>query len=96
MPEQDIPNRASNMEKAEGDRNDAADQQQSVARRPHPQDPTRVEDQRTSDAGTIAGSGLGGGRPQGGAGVTPERAHQEPDQRNPVMPDDDAKLRTEI
>lgn len=89
MAEQDIPNRAANMEKAEGDRNDAADQQQPVARRPHPEDPTRVEDQRTSDTGTIAGGGLGGGRPQGGAAVTPERARQEPEKRNPVMPDDD-------
>ena len=79
MAEQDMPNRASNMEKAEGKRNDAADQQQPVARRPHPEDPTRVEDQRVSDAGTIVSGGLGGGRPQGGPGVTPERARQEGD-----------------
>jgi hypothetical protein len=96
MAEQDIPNRAANMEKAEGDRDEARDPEQPVARRPHPDDPTRVEDQRTSDAGTIVNAGLAGGRPQGGPGVTPERARREPDDRNPVMPDDEATLRTEI
>lgn len=97
MAEQDIPNRAANMEKAEGDRDDdAQNQERPVARRPHPEDPTRVEDQRTSDAGTITSGGLAGGRPQGGPGVTPERARQKPEQRNPVMPDDEASLKRDI
>lgn len=36
-----------------------------------------METERTSDASTINAGGLGGGRPSGGATVTPERAHYE-------------------
>jgi hypothetical protein len=56
---------------------DPRDQEQIVERRPHHQDPTRVETERTSDASTINAGGLGGGRPSGGATVTPERARFE-------------------
>jgi hypothetical protein len=56
---------------------DPRDQEQLVERRPHHQDPTRVETERTSDASTINAGGLGGGRPAGGSTVTPERARYE-------------------
>jgi hypothetical protein len=56
---------------------DPRDQEQAVVRRPHPEDPTHVENERVSDASTINSGGLGGGRPDGGATVTPERARYE-------------------
>jgi len=78
MKDTDTPNRAANMEKAEGDRDaDPGNQEQMLERRPAAQDPTRVEDQRTSDASTISNGGLGGGRPAGGARKTPERNRME-------------------
>jgi hypothetical protein len=77
---------------------DPRDQEQAVERRPFPDDPTRVENTRVSDATTISNGGLGGGRAQGGAKVTPERARvdgtEPPD--DPVMPADDAALNTKI
>jgi hypothetical protein len=75
---------------------DPQTQEQPVERRPDAQDPTAVDHVRESNATTISNGGLGGGRPQGGARVTPERARTEGDDRNPVMPDEDATLRTEI
>ena len=53
---------------------DPRDQEQAVERRPFSHDPTRVENTRVSDATTISNGGLAGGRAQGGAKVTPERA----------------------
>jgi hypothetical protein len=80
------------------DLSDPRDQEQPVERRPFSDDPTRVENTRVSDATTISNGGLGGGRPQGGATVTPERARvegkEEPD--DAVMPADDATLNTKI
>lgn len=80
------------------DLSDPRDQDQPVERRPFSDDPTRVENTRVSDATTISNGGLGGGRPQGGATVTPERARvegqEEPD--DAVMPADDATLNTKI
>jgi hypothetical protein len=77
---------------------DPRDQEQAVERRPFSDDPTRVENTRVSDATTISNGGLAGGRPQGGATVTPERARvegsDEPD--DAVMPADDATLNTKI
>ncbi len=71
-------NRASDMQQAEGDREpDPGNQEQLVDRRPHTADPTRADDQRTSDATTISNGGLGGGRPEGGAKKTPERDKME-------------------
>jgi hypothetical protein len=55
-----------------------------------------VEHTRESDATTINNGGLGGGRPAGGARITPERARTDRDSRDPVMPDDDATLNTKI
>jgi hypothetical protein len=80
------------------DLSDPRDQEQAVERRPFSNDPTRLENTRVSDATTISNGGLAGGRPQGGATVTPERARvegaEEPD--DAVMPADDATLRTKI
>jgi hypothetical protein len=77
---------------------DPRDQEQAVERRPFSDDPTRVENTRVSDATTISNSGLGGGRPHGGAAVTPERARgegkEEPD--DAALPADDATLNTKI
>ena len=56
---------------------DPADQEQIVERRPYHHDPTRVENERTSEGSTISNGGLAGGRPAGGATVTPERARHE-------------------
>jgi hypothetical protein len=77
---------------------DPRDQEQAVERRPFSDDPTRVENTRVSDATTISNGGLGSGRPQGGAKVTPERARVEGDEQpdDPVMPADDATLNTKI
>jgi len=68
----------------------------TVERHPHPQDPTAVDHTRESDATTINNGGLGGGRPGGGARITPERAHNEDNPKDPVMPDDDSTLNTKI
>ena len=59
------------------------DQEQAVQRRPYPHDPTR---------------GLGGGRPGGGATVTPERARTDAtdEPADPALPADDATLKTKI
>jgi len=75
---------------------DPRDQEQAVERRPRAEDPTAVEHTRESDATTINNGGLGGGRPAGGARITPERARTDRDSRDPVMPDDDATLNTKI
>ena len=75
---------------------DPRDQEQAVERRPDQQDPTAVDHTRESDASTITNGGLGGGRPEGGARITPERARNEDRPRDPVMPDDDATLNTKI
>jgi hypothetical protein len=56
---------------------DPGAQEQAVERRPFSNDPTRVENTRVSDSTTISNAGLGGGRSQGGAKVTPERARVE-------------------
>jgi hypothetical protein len=112
--------RKSNMEKAEGDRetveenlrtgsepkrrSDPRNQEQMVERRPYHGDPTRVESERTSDASTISNGGLGGGRPEGGSRITPERARatgqpdaaRKTDSDDPTMPADDATLNTKI
>jgi hypothetical protein len=48
-----------------------------VERRPYSQDPTAVDHTRTSESSTVSNGGLGGGRPEGGATVTPERARYE-------------------
>ena len=82
MADQDTPTRNSNMEKAEGDRDDAQDaardQEQLVGRHPHRSDPTRLDEERTSDNSTVDNGGIAGGREQ-----------------NPALPDQPA-LRTEI
>ena len=70
--------------------------QKSVERRPHPQDPTAVDETRESDATTINNGGIAGGRPGGGARITPERARTERDTSDPVMPDTDSTLNTKI
>ena len=75
---------------------DPRDQEPAVERRPRHQDPTAVEHTRESDASTINNGGLGGGRPEGGARITPERARTDEGSRDPVMPDDDATLNTKI
>jgi hypothetical protein len=79
---------------------DPRDQEQAVERRPFANDPTRAENTRVSDATTISNGGLGGGRPQGGAQVTPERARAEgsegSEDHDKVMPADDAALKTNI
>jgi hypothetical protein len=77
---------------------DPRDQEQAVERRPFSEDPTRVENTRVSDATTISNGGLGGGRSQGGAQVTPERSRVEATDQpeDPVMPADDATLNTKI
>jgi hypothetical protein len=75
---------------------DPRDQEQSVERHPSPQDPTAVDHTRESDATTINNGGLGGGRPEGGAHITPERAHNEGASQDPVMPDDASTLNTKI
>jgi hypothetical protein len=53
------------------------DQEQLVERRPYHEDPTRVENTRGSDASTVSNGGLAGGRAEGGATITPERARYE-------------------
>ncbi|NUR56409.1 MAG: hypothetical protein HOQ29_18355 [Acidobacteria bacterium] len=77
---------------------DPRDQEQAVERRPYPHDPTRVENQRVSDASTMNNGGLGGGRPGGGSKVTPERARTEGTDQpaDPALPADDATLDTKI
>jgi hypothetical protein len=61
MADQDIPSRASNMEKAEGDRDDARNQEQLVERHPRHEDPTRLDEERTSDNSTVDNGGVGHG-----------------------------------
>jgi len=75
---------------------DPGRQEQAVERRPDQQDPTAVDHTRESDASTINNGGLGGGRPAGGARITPERARKEANTRDPVMPDDESTLNTKI
>jgi hypothetical protein len=77
---------------------DPDDQEQAIERRPFSNDPTRVENTRVSDATTISNGGLGGGRPQGGAQVTPERARAEGSEEpnDAALPADDATLKTNI
>jgi hypothetical protein len=57
MADKDMPNRSSNMEKAEGDR-----QEPLVERQPHHRDPTRLDEERTSDNSTVDNGGIGKGR----------------------------------
>jgi len=59
MADKDMPNRSSNMEKAEGDR-----QEPLVERHPHHRDPTRLDEERTSDNSTVDNGGIGSGRKQ--------------------------------
>jgi hypothetical protein len=66
------------MEQAEGDRQ-AGNQEQLVGRHPKHQDPTRLDEERTSDNSTVDNGGLSSGR-----------------QGDPVMPKDDATLKTKI
>ena len=56
MADKYMPNRASNMEKAEGDR-----QEPLVERHPHHRDPTRLDEERTSDNSTVDNGGIGSG-----------------------------------
>lgn len=77
-------------------KSDRRGQEQVVETHPQPRDPTAVDRTRESDASTINNGGLAGGRPQGDARVTPERAHNEREPDDPVMPDDDATLNTKI
>jgi|1185.fasta_scaffold88484_2 hypothetical protein len=80
MPDTERPNRSSNMEKAEGDRETSAqNQEQLVERHPHHRDPTRLDEERTSDNSTVENGDLSRGS-----------------ERNPSLPSDDATLRTEI
>lgn len=58
---------------------DPGKQEQLVERHPHHQDPTRLDEERTSDNSTVDNGGIGSGV-----------------EENPVMPGDDATLRTEI
>jgi hypothetical protein len=58
---------------------DPGRQEQLVERHPHHQDPTRLDEERTSDNSTVDNGGIG-------SGVT----------ENPVMPDDDPSLKTNI
>ena len=48
-----------------------------MERRPYSTDPTAVDHTRVSESSTISNGGLGGGRPEGGATVTPERARYQ-------------------
>lgn len=59
-------------------------QEPLVNRHPHHQDPTRLDEERTSDNSTVDNGGIGSG------------ASQDRSRENPTMPDDDATLRTEI
>ena len=85
MADNDRPNRQSNMEKAEGDRDakweaDAPKQDRLVQRHPYPNDPTKLDTERTADEqSTVSNSGLASGR-----------------EDDPAMPADDATLRTKI
>ena len=77
-------------------KSDPRDQEQPVETHPRAQDPTAVDRTRDSDATTINNGGLAGGRPEGGARITPERAHNERTPDDPVMPDDESTLNTRI
>ena len=81
MADNERPNRSSNMEKAEGDRegSPAREQEQLVNRHPDGADPTRNDTERTSDNSTVDNGGIGSGR-----------------EENRVLPSDDSTLRTEI
>jgi hypothetical protein len=87
MADTDRPNRQSNMEKAEGDR-DTAEQWEAerrepdrlVQRHPYPGDPTKLDTERTADEqSTVRNSGLATGS-----------------DKDPVMPSDDATAKTKI
>jgi hypothetical protein len=84
MAETDRPNRQSNMEKAEGDRETvtgAADQEPLVQRHPYRNDPTKLDVERTADEqSTVRNGGLGSGSGR----------------RDPIMPADDSTLNTKI
>jgi hypothetical protein len=57
-----------------------ADADRLVQRHPYPNDPTKLDTERTADEqSTVGNSGLASGH-----------------DKNPVMPDEDATLRTEI
>jgi hypothetical protein len=81
MTDNERPNRSSNMEKAEGEREtgSAARQEQLVNRHPGAADPTRNDTERTSDNSTVDNGGIGSGA-----------------EENRVLPSDDSTLRTEI
>ena len=75
---------------------DPADQEQLVERRPYHEDPTRVENTRGSDASTVTNGGLAGGRAEGGATITPERArYEEGVRQNPEVQGGDDTPRPE-
>lgn len=59
-------------------------QEQLVERHPRHQDPTRLDEERTSDNSTVDNGGLGSG------------ADQDRGRENPTMPGDATTLRTEI
>ena len=59
-------------------------QEQLVERHPRHQDPTRLDEERTSDNSTVDNGGVGSG------------AEKDRNRENPTMPDGDASLRTEI
>ena len=81
MADTERPNRSSNMEKAEGDRDwsPAQDQEQIVNRHPNSSDPTKNDTERTSDNSTVDNGGIASGS-----------------EENRVLPSDDSTLRTEI
>jgi hypothetical protein len=57
----------------------ARDQEPLVERHPRHKDPTKLDEERTSDNSTVDNGGIGSGR-----------------EEDPVMPSDDASLRTKI
>ena len=57
---------------------DPSKQEQLVERHPHHQDPTRLDEERTSDNSTVDNGGIGSG------------ARENPE--NPVMPGDEPTL----
>ena len=63
---------------------DPAQQEQLVKRHPRHQDPTRLDEERTSDNSTVDNGGIGSG------------ARQDRDRENPTLPGGDSTLRTEI
>jgi hypothetical protein len=93
MAEQDMPDRKSRMEKAEGDREivaanlrDDRDEGGGITNRPL--DEERENQERLPDRGES--------KPGAHAGGTSERAREKGHDRDPVMPKNDETLRTDI